>query len=398
MKSLFRLPFFLLAIMSFHGNVWGNEARSLTENYEVPGSAYIRFSEQALLFEQYLGHANEAKATAVSANTLFYLHSLSKPVLGALTIALIKEGVFGFDTPMSTLLPAMHTFCKKQFGPRCEITIRQLLLHTSGFDYPALLSGKGGNSERYDKVFSFSPVVASGFGPGVNLSELATQAYLAPLNQPPGEAFTYGIGYDLLGQAIENATSQSLETTLKQRLLGPLGIADLYILLPEGEKSRAVQLYNRKYATYPIPGKYRRYQAYDSDRLLITRPDYPISGGGGMLGTAHAYVQFLQAVLTGLNGKLSKEESDWLLCNQLPDSLGDNPLKAAFFDADDWGYSFGFGVRPSKTSAQCSSALFWSGYSNTQFSFDLRRGEGELFLTNLFPLDHNIRVALDAIR
>lgn len=383
---------------SAYTNASSGEARELAENLEIPGSAYLAFSKSQFLYEGYYGFANEKKELGVSEDTLFYLHSLTKPVLGTLTVVLVKAGVLSLDSPIATILPQMGNFCRERPDPRCRITIGQLLLHTSGFDYPSMLSGKGGTSKLYDSSFTFNPLASVPPGPGVNLKRVATDVFRAELNHPPGDAFTYGISYDLLGQVIVNATGKSLDDVLIEHLFAPLGMTDTHFNVPDEKKNRLVQLYNRKYATYPIPGKYRRYQEYAPEKVLITREDYPISGGGGLVGTARDYARFLQAVLTGFGGRLTPSEHALLVCNQLPESLGKAPLEQAFFDARHWGYSFGFGVLPSKNGKICSSHLFWSGYSNTQFSVNLETGKGQVFLTNLFPRDHNIAVALDSVR
>ena len=171
-----------------------------------------------------------------------------------------------------------------------------------------------------------------------------------------------------------------------------------FLVVPQSERSKLVKLYDRRFVTYPIPGTYKRYQEYDPDRVLISRPDYPISGGGGLIGTTRDYVTFLQAIMTGFDGKLGNIFESYLICPQLPKSLGSSPLAATFFDASKWSYSFGFGVLPENEGKQCSSILFWSGYSNNQFVVDLGESRGEIFLTNLFPLDPNISIALDSVR
>ena len=373
-------------------------AESLTEDWQVPGSAHIVFSEKELISEGYFGTADVKEGSMVSAKTLFYLHSLSKPVLGTVSILLARENRIDFDARLSDILPEMEFYCRGDFDPRCKITIRHLLTHTSGYDYPSALAGKRENSENYDGGFFFNPIGDPNSLESVSSNFFVDLALEAKLNHIPGEGFTYGISYDLLGYVLEVVTGEKLENLLAQYVFTPLGMKNTFLVPTNADRGGVVRLYNRKYATYPIPGRYLRYQDYEQNRVLIGRDDYPKSAGGGLIGTARDYVIFLQGVMSLFSGKLSDLDRDYLYCSQLPESLGTSPLKNSFFAADLWSYSFGFGVIPSDRGERCSDKLFWAGYSNNQFVVDLSEGVGEIFLTNLFPLDHNISIALDAVR
>ncbi len=392
-RALFLITLSLYACLAQSEN-----AETLTRDLQVPGSAYVVFTDSAILHEGYYGSADEHSETKISEETLFYWHSLSKPILATAFVRMMMAGVIDPDQKIVRHIPELEAQCRSNNKPRCLITFRHLITHTSGLDYPPSLAGKRGNSDKYRDGFYYNPISNGDvINPFENHSPLDHFLY-AKLNHHPGEGFTYGISYDLLGELLQRITGQSLQVLLKNYLFDPLGMKNTFLVVPQSERSKLVKLYDRKYASYPIPGTYKRYQEYDPDRILIARTDYPTSGGGGLIGTARDYVIFLQAVMTGFNGELGKNLESYLTCPQLPESLGSSPLATAFFDARKWSYSFGFGVLPKENRKQCSSALFWSGYSNNQFVVDLEASRGEIFLTNLFPIDHNISIALDSVR
>lgn|GEM_PF-6212987 len=389
---------FLITVLLYTCLAQSEDAETLTRELQVPGSAYVVFTDSAVLHERYYGSADELSKTRISEETLFYWHSLSKPILATAFVKMVMAGVIDPDQKIVQHIPELEAQCRTDNKPRCLITFRHLLTHTSGLDYPPSLAGKRGNSDNYTDGFYYSPISNEDIMyPFKNYTPLDHFLH-AKLNHFPGEGFTYGISYDLLGELLQRITAQSLQALLEKYLFDPLGMKNTFLVVPQSERSKLVKLYDRKYATYPIPGKYKRYQEYDPDRILISRPDYPVSGGGGLIGTVRDYVIFLQAVMTGFDGDLGTTLKEYLTCPQLPESLGTSPLAKAFFDASKWSYSFGFGVLPEYKGKQCSSAIFWAGYSNNQFVVDLEESRGEIFLTNLFPLDHNISIALDSVR
>lgn len=387
---------FFVSVTSVVANA--DTAEFLTDNLHLPGSAYVTFTETEVIDEGYFGFSDEALGAHVDQSTLFYWHSLTKPVMGAAAVMMVKDGKLKLDAKISDYLPDMRSHCLEAAEPRCSITLRQLLTHTSGYDYPSVLAGKGGTSKAYDDGFFFNPISVNAVDGTMKSYVKGALAIHARLNHAPGTGFTYGISYDVLGDIMEMVSGKSLDLILKQYIFDPLGMKNTFFKVPDHRQSSLVQLYNRKYATYPIPGRYRRYQGYDSQRVLLSKKDYPASGGGGLIGTTRDFVVFLQGTLSLFNGALEGIYREYLYCSQIPVELGDKPLAKSFFDAETWSYSFGFGLHMKNVSERCASKLFWAGYSNNQFVIDLEERRGALFLTNLFPLDHDISIALNAVR
>lgn len=127
-------------------------------------------------------------------STLFRVASITKMATALVILKLAEEGAFSLDDPIAPLLPDANHEPALQ-----DITIRQLLCHTSGLrDIPpyeqALLNGQ-----------TFHEVLRS---EGVRSTS---------------NAMSYcNFGFGLLGCLMESVTGQSLETVFQQKLFHPL--------------------------------------------------------------------------------------------------------------------------------------------------------------------------------
>lgn len=131
----------------------------------------------------------------VSEQTRFALASTTKPLTAFMTAQLVAEGLLGFDDRYVDHMPGFRG-CGDGAG---EITVRQLLSHTSGIadDFRSL----DGPSDLFALLAAAEPV------------------------DSPGRIFSYSnLGYALLGHLVERLTGQTWEANLTSRLLQPLGL------------------------------------------------------------------------------------------------------------------------------------------------------------------------------
>jgi CubicO group peptidase (beta-lactamase class C family) len=181
-----------------------------------------------------------------------------------------------------------------------EITIRDLMTHTSGLE-----SGGAGMRE------------------GGRLSPRSTSSTLAsyiptlgavPLDFQPGTQWRYSAlaGIETLGRIVEIASGQTFDQFLKARIFDPLGMKDTAFYPTDDRMSRVVTLYQRK------DNKLLR---TDTPSWLATKTLF--SGGGGLWSTAEDYMQFAQMLVNGgvLNGKrlLSPRTVDLMATNHVGD-------------------------------------------------------------------------------
>jgi CubicO group peptidase (beta-lactamase class C family) len=255
-------------------------------------------------------------------DALFRLASSSKPVTAAAILILLEEGKLKLTDPVAKYIPEFKDSRVAVEGKRPpvpmsdgpqpgeayytvpalhDITIIDLLTHTSG-----LASGGITNSEFQKLMKSRKPEdTLAGFIP-----RLGT----LPLDFQPGSQWRYSglAGFDTLGRIVEIVSGMSFDRFLRERLFGPLGMADTGFVVPEKDAARKVTIYRRtesgleKLANSPV----------------FTPPTY-FSGAGGLTSTAEDYFKFAQMLSNGgqLNGK--RILSPWTVDLMLSNNVGD---------------------------------------------------------------------------
>lgn len=134
---------------------------------------------------------------ANSTDTIYDLASLTKPLVTAtLILKLHEEGKLDIDQPVAKYLRDFAAHGKE------HITLRQLLLHTSGLIADnALVDYQEGHDEAIEKLLSLKPI------------------------RPAGECFVYSdVGFLTLGQVIEEVTGKALDVAAREMLFEPLGM------------------------------------------------------------------------------------------------------------------------------------------------------------------------------
>ncbi len=152
------------------------------------------------------GRADVAGKVDVAPDTAFALASVSKTYTAALILDLVRDGTIGLDTPARTYLP--ESALDKQ------ITIRQLLEHTSGLDDYFL-------HPPIDKALQAEP--------DASWSVKRTLKYVGKAYFPPGRGWHYSnTNYLYLGLIAERVTGSSMAAELRKRFFVPLGLNETW--------------------------------------------------------------------------------------------------------------------------------------------------------------------------
>lgn len=184
---------------------------ALMDAESVPGAAVAVVVDGAVVFERGYGVADLASGRPVTPDTVFGIGSLGKSFTAVAIVQLVAEGRLALDTPAVALLPALRLPAPFPTG---EITIEQMLSHTSGL--PVL------------PVLEMSLGWAEGDGPMESYDDLFR--YLSTMSQRPaglpGERFSYSNdAYALLGAIVERLSGLPYAEYLESRVLAPLGMA-----------------------------------------------------------------------------------------------------------------------------------------------------------------------------
>ena len=237
---------------------------------------------------------------AVERDSLFRIASTTKPVTGAATLALVREGLLDLDEPVGRLLPelAEPRVLRRMDGPlgdtvpaRRPITVRDLLTFTFGFGLTtemfaaraAVASGGGGR--RAAPVTIGPPNPAEQPGPDTWIAGLGS----LPLLAQPGERWFYNTGASVLGVLLERAAGQPFADVLRTRLFEPLGMRDTGFWTPHTGRLASA------FRSAPGGGL----EVWDKPDGLWSRPQAFSDGAAGLVSTAGDLLAFSRMLLRG---------------------------------------------------------------------------------------------------
>ena len=219
-----------------------------------------------------------------------------------------------------------------------------------------------------------------------------------PLLFEPGSEWNYSVSTDVLGRVVEVVSGQSLDKFFAERILGPLGMHDTTFALRDGDADRLAALYS------PDPETACATRNDVIGQAAFAPPAF-LSGGGGLLSTAHDYLRFMRMLLGGgeLDGVrlLGPRTLAYMGRNHLPggadlQAFGRPPFAESAFDGIGFGLGFSVVLDPAAGKVPTSlGELAWGGVASTAFYLDPLEDLGVLFLTQLLPSStHPIRPQL----
>jgi CubicO group peptidase (beta-lactamase class C family) len=348
----------------------------------IAGAVGLIARDGKIIYNRSFGVSDLENKLPMRTDDIFRIASQTKAITSIGLMMLFEEGKFLLDDPISKYIPefanpqVLDKFNEKDttfttVPSRREITIRDLLTHTSGIDYSGI--GSPAMKAIYAKA-GFT----GGFGNdkvtiGDDIKLLGKQ----PLVHQPGERFTYGLNVDVIGYLIEILSGEKLDKYFKQHIFEPLGMNDTWFYLPEDKQSRLVKVITE-----------------DADHLVASMPqglvNYPLSkgsyfaGGAGLSSTTKDYATFLQMLLNKgkYNGKrlLSRRTVELITCNQIGDlNLGVDKFGLGFQITTERGQAV-FGVS--------EGSFAWGGYFGTTYWADPKERLVCLLFMQQFPLSH----------
>lgn len=348
----------------------------------VPGAIALVLRDGKVVYRKAVGLDDAATQTPLKTDAIVRIASQTKAVTSVGVMLLYDEGKFQLDDPISKYLPAFaHPKVLATFNPqdstyttvpaRSEVTIRQLLTHTSGISYPII--GTKEATAIYAKAG-----IPSGIGTPAGLLGPSMNALGAlPLMHQPGERFTYGLSVDVLGRLIEVLSGQPLDQYLRRRVFEPLGMKDTYFYLPADKQSRLVTLYTENAARQTVP----------MQPIGRMSPDYPkargtyFSGGAGLSSTIDDYAVFLQMMLNkgAYNGRQ-------LLKPETVDLMTQNQTGAVNQGDHKFGLGFSITMPQNERVPGLSAGSFeWGGIFGTTYWVDPKAKLVGLIYTQKYP-------------
>jgi CubicO group peptidase (beta-lactamase class C family) len=340
--------------------------------------------------ESYIGATEMGGSRPIGPETIFRIYSMTKPVTTLAIMMLFEEGKLRLEHPVSRYIPEYKTVkvwdggtrdAPKLKDPDREMTILDLITHTSGLTYGFLMQDETDAIYRREKVGH----------PKQTLQEMARQMAGLPLAFSPGTEWRYSHSIDVLGAIVEIITGQELDAFFRERIFGPLQMNDTDFWVPEDKIDRLMACYQKDAktgeTTLADPGG-------AASRLYAKRP-VQLNGGGGLASTVRDYHRFALMLLRGgtLDGAriISPKTWEFMRQNHLPGGQTMRGMgRSAFTEVMAEGVGFGIGgsvvTDIVQTRQPGSDGTFsWGGLASTFFWIDPEEELIAVQATQLMP-------------
>jgi CubicO group peptidase (beta-lactamase class C family) len=338
-------------------------------------------------FHRCHGKSDLQRGADATPDTIYRIYSMTKPLTAAAAMILYEEGAFQLDDPISRRLPefaGQRVFTGGGYGAVAsepairDITYRDLLTHTSGLTYGFM------QATPVDAIYREQKIDLP--GAAEPLGDVVARLGKVPLIAQPGAEWNYSISIDVLGHLVAVISGQPFDAFLRERILGPLGMADTDFFVPPGKEDRFAASYGKA-----ADGGLRLLEAPEESPFL--RPPAAPSGGGGLVGTARDYMRFAQMLLShGVHGSqrlLGRKTVELMTMNHLDGDMAAMG-QPRFAESTYHGIGFGLGMSvvldPARAQIVGSPGeCAWGGMASTAFFIDPREDLAVVLMTQLTP-------------
>ena len=334
------------------------------------------------------GWRDKKAGSPMTADTIFRLYSMTKPIVCVALMTLLEEGRFRLIEPVAKYIPAFGAVKVLEadgslVAPVRPILLRDLMTHMSGLTYHFVEDSPLGKMYSEAKIFEAKCSLEAA------IDDLAR----LPLAFQPGSRWRYSVGIDVAARVIEVISGCPLGVFLRERLFEPLGMDDTAFGVPPEKRSRLAAMYGRPEVDgVTMRNALEAWSQGVNDRLDVSQ-SYPVDsqdvfvrGGHGLFSTIGDYFRFAQMLANGgefegerILGRKTLElmHSNFVPASLLPLEVGGLPLP---------GYGFGLGSRVLLDVAQSGAPgsvgeFGWSGAAKTHFWVDPKEDLVCLFMT-----------------
>lgn len=349
----------------------------------IAGAVGLIARDGKIVYDKSFGVNNIEAKTLMRTDDIFRIASQTKAITSVAVMMLFEEGKFLLDDPISKYIPEfanprvldqlnLKDTTYTTLKANREITIRDLLTHTSGIDYAGI------GSAHMNAIYAKSGIPTGFVSEKLNLGEKIRKLGGLPLIHQPGERFTYGLNVDVLGYLVEVLSGESLDHYFHKHIFEPLGMTDTYFYLPPSKYGRLVKVSaeDNNHHLESASGKFINYPVSEGTYY---------SGGAGLSSTIKDYATFLQLLLNKgeYNGKrlLARRTVELMTSNQIGDlNIG----------KDKFGLGFEITTVNGQAKLGISEGSFsWGGYFATTYWADPKERLVCLLFMQQSPMHHN---------
>jgi len=350
------------------------------KNGKMPGMVAMVIRHGKVGYFKSFGMKDIEGKKKMSNDAMFRIASMSKAITSVAIMTLYEKGYFLLTDPISKFIPEFKNQKVVMRSPnsdsiilvpvKSEITIRELLNHTSGITYGDALQGK--YYRQAGMTVGLTPTKGT-------IGEMIKKLGHLPLISQPGEEFHYGMSVDVLGYIVEVIAKMPFDEYLRKHLFEPLKMQDTYFTVPQNKFPRLAKLY--KMGNDGRLTEASGYFPYPEQQTYF-------SGGAGLVSTASDYALFAQMLLNNgeLDGKriLSRKTIELMTSNSIGDLYIFNPFKHNGIMGDKFGY--GLGIRTERgvyDELESIGTFGWDGAFYTRFWVDPEEDLIGIFLSQV---------------
>jgi CubicO group peptidase (beta-lactamase class C family) len=331
--------------------------RQAVVDHKIAGAVALVARHGKIAYLEPVGMRDVAARAPMDERTLFRIYSQTKAVTAVAVMMLHEEGKFQLADPVSKWLPEfksvkVQTADGSSRPPSREITIEDLLLHTSGL------------SHRNDAPYRQRQVRVRSQA----LPRFVTNITQAPLMEDPGTRFRYSEGTTVLGRLVEIWSGKPFDTFVSERILVPLGMNDTSFWVEGEARARLATVYQ-----LAPTGGLRPFEI--EEEVPFTERPALIEGAVGLVSTAPDFLRFCLMLLNKgeLDGArlLSAKTVEAMTKNGLPGPL----LQQRGGGGTGWGLAnVDVVVTPNPRGYLTAAGEYgWDGSAGTFFSVDPAR-------------------------
>jgi len=190
-----------------------NFIKAYQEYYVIPGVSLVIIKDGKVAYHKTYGNKNAVTREAVNNQTLFEAASITKPVFAFTVCRLAEKGIIDLDKPLHEYLPFEDIAHDERYK---LITARHVLTHQTGFPNWAWVNPDG----KIDIKFT------------------------------PGTGYGYsGEGFEYLKRVVNKITGREVEAVVKEEVLDPLGIKNIYFSENDYMRAHASNGHYGRFAT-----------------------------------------------------------------------------------------------------------------------------------------------------
>ena len=368
-----------------HLSEFENYLKTEIDSAQIAGAEVLIYHNQKKVWHKALGYNNVQAKAPLEKNSIYFIQSMTKPIMSVAIMQLIDKGLLSLDDLAQDYLPELANLrvikdiATGIDGPtnpaKRPITIRHLLTHTAGLSH-------GLGEHLFDQQL-FKLMYNDLFDPAVyeKLEEPVAKLLQVPLIGQPGEQWYYSAAPDILALILQKITQQPINEYLKENILLPLEMT-------ETDYNVTTENLNRIMQVHLITEKGDLVKSHVQAR---TNGNTVYGGAYGLFSSTEDYLHFCQMILNKgtYKGKRILSEASVLQMtkNQVGQLMG--PSR---------GFGLGFGVlynTNNDPSPASTGQIYWGGFFKTHFFIDPTEDLIAIFMTQKMPNTNEYIIALN---